>query len=420
MLFFLLLLIAACVLGSEREAEWHARASRIPALAPHLAARSEADDLDRYATPADTSALIRAVAAGPTPSSVVDLGASARGREVLGIRLGLCAGGTCADRPTVVYFGPVHGDERVGGELFHRLIAHVRDHFATPAVQALLFACNLVVVPHPNPDGFHTLRRGLDNDVDMNRAFFPDRCNTSNPYEDLGPQPEVEHTKAFFLAEQPVAALLMHGGALVVSYPHDDECERHGTRVEAPAPDNLLYMQLARNYSAANSMMARNLSPFRDHITNGAFWYSLSGGLQDWTLGHVPSMVVPLTVEVSSEKMPSYAEVGRRFWGANFPALMTWPVALRQGVWGTVAQDDGLAPEGATVYVFAGQRRRSLAERDGKAVPVRADGRFFRPLATGTWEVCVSKPLYTAACVQVTVRRGENTPVHIQLHVDTQ
>lgn len=420
MLFFLLIALALCVHGYQREADWHTRAARIPGMAHPLEGRGEADDLDHYATPADSAALIRQVVAGGTPSSLVDLGASARGREVLGIRLGACAGGVCADRPTVVYFGPVHGDERVGGELFHRLIAHIRDHFETPAVQALLAACNLVVVPHPNPDGFYSLRRGLDNDVDMNRAFYPDRCNTSNPYAHLEPIAEIEHTKAFFLAEQPVAALLMHGGALVVSYPHDDECELHGSRVEARAPDHALYTQLARNYSAANSMMARNLSPFRDHITNGAFWYSLSGGLQDWTLEHVPSMVVPLTVEVSSVKLPSFAEVGRRFWGANFPALMTWPVALQQGVWATVAQDDGLSPAGATAYVFAGQRRRSVAERDGKAVPVRADGRFFRPMAIGTWEVCVSKPLYTAACVSVTVRRGENTPIHIQLHTDTQ
>lgn len=413
--FFALLLLA--LLRADRDAEWARRLARKRMSEPELPRAT--DDLDLYHTPEQSAQLIRAtVASGAVPSSVVTVGNSTHGREVLGIRFATCAGGTCDDKPNVVYYGPVHGDERVGGELLYRLVAHIRDHYHTHAVQSLLAACNLIVVPHPNPDGFHMLQRYLVGDIDMNRAFYPDRCNTDNPYAAAGAVAEVEQTKAFFLAEQPIGALLMHGGAQVVSYPYDDECEHHGTNRESLAPDHLLYTQMAKNYSRANPMMSRFAGVFPDGITNGAYWYSLSGGLQDWTLVHVPSMVVPLTVEVSNQKMPAYGEITRRFWAANFPALMVWPAALRQGVWGAVAMLDGSSPAGATAYVFPPTGRRTVADQHGKPVPVRADGRFFRPLATGTWEVCVTKPMYSSACARVTVHVGQNTEVAIEMRLD--
>lgn len=410
--FLVLLATAALCASDEREAEWLRLSGGQP-----LAVRVEQDDLDKYHTPAQSASLIRSVVAGGVvPSAVVALGNSGLGREILGVRMAQCAGGRCDDRPTVVYFGPVHGDERVGGELLYRLVAHIRDYWATKTVQDLLSACNLVVVPHPNPDGFHALRRELENGVDMNRAFYPDRCGTPNPFAHLGAVPEVEHAKAFFLSENPEAALLMHGGAVVVSYPYDDECTHHGSRIPSLAPDATLHFQMARNYSMANYLMSIPGAVFRDGVTNGAQWYSLSGGLQDWTLLNVPRMLVPLTVELSNVKLPPFDEIGRRHWGANFHALTGWPAALRQGVWGTVAQDDGLSPEGASVFVIAATGSRAEAERDGKAVPVRADGRYFRPMGTGNWQVCVTKPGYNSACSDVAVRRGETVRLHTQMH----
>ena len=60
---------------------------------------------------------------------------------------------------------------------------------------------------------------------------------------------------------------------------------------------------------------------FPDGITNGADWYSVSGGMQDWN--YVVTNCFELTFEVACYKYPLEKELGR-YWIENRLALINY------------------------------------------------------------------------------------------------
>lgn len=80
-------------------------------------------------------------------------------------------------------------------------------------------------------------------------------------------------------------AINFHDGAQVVNYPFDAGIA--GKRVYTPTPDDTLYIDTSRVFSYNNpGFLKRNIcgeSTFNNGITNGAEWYSVQGGLQDYS-----------------------------------------------------------------------------------------------------------------------------------------
>lgn len=409
LLIFCAVLQSALASEDNRHARWRER-RRVPM---HARSTDNPDNLDMYPTPVETNVRMREIFIdGKVPSRIEYVGNSTAGREVFGIRYSACHEGACDDRPTVVYFGAVHGDEWVASALMVDLIEHVPRHFDSPGVQDMLQAADVVIVPFPNPDGVHQLQREIFDDVDMNRAFHPDRCNTENPFDKYGKIAEVENTKEFFQRINPHAALFFHAGAQVVSIPYDDECESHHYGKEALAPDAALHLALAKNYAKLNPDMSTIKATFRDGVVNGAFWYSASGSLADWTLLNVPNMLIPLTVELYSEKIPDFGIISRQIWPDNFESLLTFPISIRQGVRGVVTIDDETSPDGAGVFIMKTVPSSTV---DGKTTYVGESGVFFRPLPAGKWHVCIAKAPYRGTCNEVSVRTGEETELRITL-----
>lgn len=95
-----------------------------------------------------------------------------------------------------------------------------------------------------------------------------------------------------------------HGGALVANYPFDSTAS--GASRYSTSPDDALFQDLARLYSYAHTTM-RSSKVFRDGITNGAAWYALSGGMQDWN--YLYEDCFGLTLEVSDVKYPPAEEL---------------------------------------------------------------------------------------------------------------
>ena len=60
---------------------------------------------------------------------------------------------------------------------------------------------------------------------------------------------------------------------------------------------------------------------FRDGITNGAQWYNVPGGMQDWNYLH--SNCFELTVELGCWKYP-YTKDLQSYWKANEYALLVF------------------------------------------------------------------------------------------------
>ena len=60
---------------------------------------------------------------------------------------------------------------------------------------------------------------------------------------------------------------------------------------------------------------------FKDGITNGAQWYSVAGGMQDWNYLH--SNCLELTIELGCWKYPFAKDLGG-YWKANEYALLVF------------------------------------------------------------------------------------------------
>lgn len=91
--------------------------------------------------------------------------------------------------------------------------------------------------------------------------------------------------------------------------------------------DHVIFRRLAEIY-ATNHLSMHKSREFQGGITNGAQWYVLYGGMQDWnyeTMG-----CFEITLEVSEIKYPR-AETLDSFWMENLPAMLAFMERVHTG-----------------------------------------------------------------------------------------
>ena len=148
---------------------------------------------------------------------------------------------------------------------------------------------------------------------------------------------------------------------------------------------------LARLYATKHGTMAT--SPpckayhFPGGVTNGAEWYVLEGGMQDFNYHF--SNCVELTLELSCCKHPPASQLPRE-WEHNREALLSYLEAAQAGVRGVVTSR-GRALGGATVEVAGIEKHVQTTER----------GEYWRLLAPGSYR-CLGIQLYSIAGIILT------------------
>ncbi|NXF34997.1 CBPD Carboxypeptidase, partial [Nyctibius bracteatus] len=114
-------------------------------------------------------------------------------------------------------------------------------------------------------------------------------------------------------------------GSLVVNYPFDDD--EQGIAVYSKSPDDAVFQQLALSYSKENTKMYQG-SPCKDMypteyfphgITNGAQWYNVPGGMQDWN--YLNTNCFEVTIELGCVKYPRAEELPK-YWEQNRRSLL--------------------------------------------------------------------------------------------------
>ena len=333
--------------------------------------------------------------------TLMTLGTLASGRKIMGVRIN---NGSPEGKPKFLYSSTIHGDETTGWILMLRLIDELCTSTDSRIVN-LVDNLDIFVFPNTNPDGTYYggnntvsgARRANANGIDMNRNY-PDPHSSAHPD---GNAYQTETQWFMQLAEEYpfVMAANYHGGAQVVNYPWDNTSTRHA--------DDDWWQYVSREY--AQLCQAVNSNYMKDQnngITNGADWYTIGGGRQDYMNGYRQCREV--TVECSTTKNPNASQLPN-FWNYNHNAMLTYMEECLNGVHGFVYDATNNHPlDGVTVTVLGHDDEYSY-------VSSHEDGDFHRPIKGGTYTFLFTKEGYCPERMNVTVADGQSVDLEVYL-----
>jgi carboxypeptidase D len=146
-------------------------------------------------------------------------------------------------------------------------------------------------------------------------------------------------------SEPFVLSANMHAGAVVASYPYDDSPSHTRSGFYSAAPDDAFFKRIALIYADNHPVMkGGNACPsdnFPRGITNGAHWYDVPGGMQDFNYVH--SNCFEITVELTCCKHPPAATLMNE-WMLNKESMLSYMEAVHSGIKGDVIDADTRQP----------------------------------------------------------------------------
>ncbi|PID30366.1 MAG: hypothetical protein CR982_01210 [Candidatus Cloacimonadota bacterium] len=248
--------------------------------------------------------------------------------------------------PEFKYTSSMHGDEIVPMEMCMELIYDLLEGYEAEndTMTTLINNTEIYIVPLHNPDGNFAHQRTNANGVDLNRNY-PERTHNDpnivgGYFDDYGntTQPENEAFMNWFDESNFVLSINFHNGAQVLNYPWDKaESGKDPLReVYAATPDDETFIWLSHGYANRNQEMLNG--GYENGIINGASWYQISGGLQDFNYAYHSTMEV--TAEVSNTKWPPFSEVAQH-WAHNRSSMLWYMAAVHSGIKGIVTDQDG-------------------------------------------------------------------------------
>ena len=369
--------------------------------APHVDGKHfEANEFKHHRYDLLTTLLKQSAEKFPGITRLYSLGKSVKGRDLWVLEITDHPGQHEPGEPEFKYIGNMHGNEVVGREVLLLLIQYLLENYGhDEQLTKLVDTTRIHIMPTMNPDGYELSHEGdamsivgraNGHGIDLNRNFPSLYHRPRN-----SPEPE---TKAVmqWLDDYPfVLSANLHGGSLVANYPYDDS--QSGRSVYSRCPDDDIFRQVALAYSMAHSRMhSFNHCPgyssehFKNGITNGALWYALTGGMQDYNYGHTNCFEI--TIELSCTKFPWQKEL-KKFWLENKPALIAFMEEVHRGVKGFVRDINSNPIDKARIDVV------------GRNHPLYSavDGDYWRLLIPGTYKITVSKVGYKPITKTVSV-----------------
>jgi hypothetical protein len=267
------------------------------------------------------------------------------------------------------------------------------------------------IVPLLNPDGRESNppQRENANGIDLNRSF-PEGSLTNLGDLLYGPtiitnglEPEVRAIMAWTTNHTFSMGANFHTGSLVVNYPYDND---NLGSVYSPSPDEALFEAMSLSYSSNNPPMW--YSPdFPNGIVNGAAWYAVDGGLQDWSYRYASSLET--TIELADNQFwpdPPASELPT-YWSQNQESMLEYMEWVLRGVRGVIRDAQ------------TGQPVRGAVRTEGFHHLVFSDptaGDYHRVLLPGTYALWFYAPGYVPQRVtNVVVGAGVATRLDVAL-----
>ncbi|MDK2978359.1 MAG: hypothetical protein PWP52_1073 [Bacteroidales bacterium] len=318
----------------------------------------------------------------PGICKVVTIGTTVSGRELLALKI-TDSVNVEEEEPEFFYTSTMHGDETTGYVLMLRFADSLLTSYdSVPEITNMVNNIEIYINPNANPDGTYegddnTIdypTRYNANGVDLNRNF-PDPIYGDHP--DGNPwQPETVAMMNFAKDHHFVLSANFHGGAEVANYPWDDTTRRH--------PDNEWFISVSRDYatSAQNNSPSGYFTDLNNGITNGADWYEVYGGRQDYyTFFHNSREI---TFEISNTKFVSGSTLPN-YWNYNKEALFQFMTECLYGIKGTVKNTNG-DPLDAMIFIEGHD-----TDIDSSMVFTDPDlGDYHRMIKEGTYNVIAS------------------------------
>jgi len=362
----------------------------------------------------------------PSTSRLYSIGQSVQGRDLLVIELGTSPGKHEILKPEFKYVGNMHGNEVVGKELLLWLAHYLCTEYnaGNPQVQTLINTTRIHILPSMNPDGYemaydfpsfpkpYVYGRANANGKDLNRNFpnldqwaciIPSGSRSDHLTQklafrqmqrrSLGDQtsdmniesrePETQALMNWIMRHPFVLSANLHGGDLVANYPYDASCTGQEQGHYQESPDDGTFRFLAKGYSTNHARMSKPgqaCDPgevFKNGITNGANWYSVPGGMQDYN--YLASNCFEITLELGCDKFPKEEDLPG-YWDENKAALISYMGQVHCGVYGLVTDSRG-RPADDVIVVIRGNTH---------GVTTTKNGEYWRVLPPGEYEIAVS------------------------------
>lgn len=139
---------------------------------------------------------------------------------------------------------------------------------------------------------------------------------------------------------------------------------------------------------------------FPEGITNGAAWYSVSGGMQDWN--YIDSGVFELTLELGCTKFPHASELPE-LWMDNREALIKYIEQTHTGIYGLIRSSIGNPVAKASITI------------DNHRIPTLStnDGEYWKLITPGKYNITVNAKGFAVLTEEVEVL---NQPSEATVH----
>ena len=338
----------------------------------------------------------------PDKCEIITLGTLASGRKILIAHIN---NGTGEGKPKFLYTSTIHGDETTGWMLMLRLIDYILENPTLPECETVLNNIDLYIGPNTNPDGtYHGGNSNVNgatrynaNGVDMNRNYADPHGGAhpdGNPY-----QLETEWFMQFAQDNAFVMGANYHGGAEVMNYPWDNTYTLHA--------DDAWYQLISHEYAdLCHQVNGNYMTDYNNGITNGAQWYMIGGGRQDYMNGYAQCREE--TIECSNTKCPSGSQMPT-FWNINKNSMFAFMNQCLYGIHGTVTDANSKLPLEATVTITGHDDEYSVVKSHLPA------GDYHRPIKAGTYTLTFTANGYYPHQETVTVADGQTIDLDVQL-----
>ena len=301
-----------------------------------------------------TSDMAAWAAAYPSITQLISIGTSFQGRELWALKISDNPG-IQEFEPEIQWIGAHHGNEIMSVEVCYYMAEYLLENYGTdPQVTWLVNEREIWIIPMLNPDGHTAGSRYNAQGTDLNRNYLcPCGCNSGTAFS----APESRALRDWNARMNPVTSLTFHTGAVYVNYLWDYTYN--------PTPDEPMIITISDVYGALSGLP----------VTNGADWYIIHGGCQDWcydTRGEIDT-----TIELCVSHNPPASQIDGIV-ADNIPAMLYQARMSGRGIRGLVTDADTGEPLNATISI----------PEIGKDVYTDSDvGDYHRMVESGTYTV---------------------------------